>query len=64
MSTIVIAAMVFSILVVLLAGGVWIAISMGIAAWFGLQFFSSSPPAVNLFQSFWGSSASWTIAAL
>jgi len=63
-STIVIAAMVFSILVVLLAGGVWIAISMGIAAWFGLQFFSSSPPAVNLFQSFWGSSASWTIAAL
>ena len=64
MSTILIAAMVFSILVVLLAGGVWIAISMGIAAWFGLQFFSSSPPAVNLFQSFWGSSASWTIAAL
>jgi len=63
-STILIAAMVFSILVVLLAGGVWIAISMGIAAWFGLQFFSSSPPAVNLFQSFWGSSASWTIAAL
>ncbi|MGQ0511091.1 MAG: TRAP transporter large permease [Betaproteobacteria bacterium] len=64
MSTIVIAAVVFSILVLLLAGGVWIAISMGIAAWFGLQFFSSSPPAVNLFQSFWGSNASWTIAAL
>jgi len=63
-STIVIAAIVFSILVLLLAGGVWIAISMGIAAWFGLQFFSSSPPAVNLFQSFWGSNASWTIAAL
>jgi tripartite ATP-independent transporter DctM subunit len=63
-STIVIAAVVFSILVLLLAGGVWIAISMGIAAWFGLQFFSSSPPAVNLFQSFWGSNASWTIAAL
>ncbi len=64
MSTIVIAAIVFSILVLLLAGGVWIAISMGVAAWFGLQFFSSSPPAVNLFQSFWGSNASWTIAAL
>ncbi len=64
MSTILIAAIVFTILVVLLAGGVWIAVSMGIAAWFGLQFFSSSPPAVNLFQSFWGSNASWTIAAL
>ncbi len=64
MSTIVIAAIVFSILVLLLAGGVWIAISMGVAAWFGLQFFSSSPPAVNLVQSIWGSNASCTIAAL
>jgi tripartite ATP-independent transporter DctM subunit len=63
-STIVIAAVVFSLLVVLLAGGVWIAVAMGISAWFGLQFFSSSPPAVNLFQSFWGSNASWTLAAL
>jgi tripartite ATP-independent transporter DctM subunit len=63
-STIVIAAVVFTLLVVLLAGGVWIAIAMGISAWFGLQFFSTSPPAVNLFQSFWGSNASWTIAAL
>ena len=64
MSTIVIAAVVFTLLVVLLAGGVWIAVAMGISAWFGLQFFSSSPPAVNLFQAFWGSNASWTIAAL
>jgi C4-dicarboxylate transporter, DctM subunit len=30
----------------------------------GLQFFTSSPPEVSLFQSFWGSSASWTLAAL
>jgi tripartite ATP-independent transporter DctM subunit len=33
-------------------------------AWFGLQFFTSTPPDVNLFQTFWGSSASWTLAAL
>ena len=33
-------------------------------AWFGLQFFTNTPPDVNLFQSFWGSSASWTLAAL
>ena len=26
----------------------------------GLQFFTSTPPEVNLFQSFWGSSANWT----
>src|SRR5215510_1555907 len=52
------------LLLVLLTGGVWIAISLGAVAWFGLQFFTSTPPDVNLFQSFWGSSASWTLAAL
>ncbi|MGH6894289.1 MAG: TRAP transporter large permease, partial [Dongiaceae bacterium] len=48
----------------LLAGGLWIAMAMSAVAWFGLQFFTSSPPEVNLFQSFWGSSASWSLAAL
>ena len=52
------------LLLVLLTGGVWIAISLGAVAWFGLQFFTTTPPDVNLFQSFWGSSASWTLAAL
>src|SRR3954462_5409970 len=52
------------LLLVLLMGGVWIAISLAAVAWFGLQFFTSTPPDVNLFQSFWGSSASWTLAAL
>ena len=64
MSTIAVAGVVFTLLLVLLAGGVWIAIAMGISAWFGLQFFTSSPPQVNLFQAFWGSNASWTLAAL
>ena len=53
-----------SLLLVLLIGGVWIAIALAACAWFGLQFFTSTPPDVNLFQSFWGSSASWTLAAL
>ena len=52
------------LLLVLLVGGVWIAISLAVVAWAGLQFLTSSPPDVNLFQSFWGSSASWTLAAL
>ncbi len=52
------------LLLLLLTGGVWIALSLGAVAWFGLQFFTSTPPDVNLFQSFWGSSASWTLAAL
>jgi tripartite ATP-independent transporter DctM subunit len=54
----------FALLLVLLVGGVWIAIALAAVAWFGLQFFTSTPPEVNLFQSFWGSSASWTLAAL
>ena len=51
-------------MLLLLAGGLWIAMAMSAVAWFGLQFFTSSPPEVNLFQSFWGSNASWTLAAL
>ena len=52
------------LLLLLLVGGVWIAVALAAVAWFGLQFFTSTPPDVNLFQSFWGSSASWTLAAL
>ena len=64
MSTLEIALALLGLLLVLLSGGVWVAISLGAVAWFGLQFFTSTPPDVNLFQSFWGSSASWTLAAL
>jgi tripartite ATP-independent transporter DctM subunit len=53
-----------ALLLLLLIGGVWIAISLAAVAWFGLQFFTNTPPDVNLFQAFWGSSASWTLAAL
>ena len=53
-----------ALLLVLLVGGVWIAIALAVTAWAGLHFLTGTPPDVNLFQSFWGSSASWTIAAL
>jgi hypothetical protein len=56
------AAILLGLLLLLLAGGVWIAISLAAVAWFGLHFFTNTPPDVNLFQSFWGSSASWTLA--
>ncbi len=66
MSTLVIAAVVLlALLVLLLAGGVWIAIALRRgrlvrAAVLHLH----ARPTVNLFQSFWGSNASWTLAAL
>ena len=64
MSTLTIAAILLALLLVLLVGGLWIALALAAVAWVGLQFFTSTPPDVNLFQSFWGSSASWTLAAL
>lgn len=64
MGTLAIALVLMGLLLVLLAGGLWIAIALAAVAWAGLQFFTNTPPDVNLFQSFWGSSASWTLAAL
>jgi tripartite ATP-independent transporter DctM subunit len=64
MGTITVATILMVLLLVLLSTGTWIAISLAAVAWFGLQFFTSTPPDANLFQSFWGSSANWTIAAL
>src|SRR6201988_587301 len=64
MSTLTVAAILLALLLVLLVCGVWIAISLAMVAWVGLQFFTSSPPEVSLFQAFWGSSANRTIAAL
>ena len=64
MSILTIALVLMAVLLVLLFGGVWIAIALGVVAWIGLNFFTSTPPDVNLFQAFWGSSASWTLAAL
>jgi tripartite ATP-independent transporter DctM subunit len=54
----------FVILIVLLLGGVWIAISLAAVAWVGFQFFTSSDPAPSLFQAFWRTTASDTLAAL
>jgi tripartite ATP-independent transporter DctM subunit len=64
MTTLTVATVLMALLLALLVCGVWIAISLAAVAWAGLQFFTSSPPDASLFQSFWGSSANWTIAAL
>jgi hypothetical protein len=38
-----ISVVLFAVLLVLLLGGVWIAIAMGVVAWLGLALFTSSP---------------------
>ena len=64
MGTLAIASVLLALLLVLLAGGLWIALALAVVAWCGLQFFTSTPPDVNLFQSFWSTTASWHLAAL
>src|SRR6266853_210534 len=64
MGLIEIAALLLFIMLLLLAGGVWIAMTLAIVGWIGMAFFTGTPPGKNLFTAFWGSSASWTLAAL
>ncbi|HKC45386.1 MAG TPA: TRAP transporter large permease subunit [Burkholderiales bacterium] len=64
MSLIEIAGLLLIVMLLLLAGGVWIAMTLAICSWIGLAFFTNTLPGKNLFTAFWGSNASWTLAAL
>jgi len=63
-SLIEIAGLLLIVMLLLLAGGVWIAMTLAICGWIGLAFFTNTLPGKNLFTAFWGSNASWTLAAL
>ena len=56
--------MLLVIMLVLLAGGVWIAMTLAIVGWVGQAFFTNTLPGKNLFSAFWESNASWELAAL
>ncbi len=64
MSLIEIAGVLLLLMMVLLSGGVWIAMTLAIVGFVGMTFFTGTPPGKNLFTAFWGSNASWTLAAL
>ncbi|WP_077001779.1 TRAP transporter large permease [Variovorax sp. KK3] len=57
-------ALLLAIMLVLLAGGVWIAMTLAIVGWVGQAFFTNTLPGKNLFSAFWESNASWELAAL
>jgi tripartite ATP-independent transporter DctM subunit len=60
-----IALILFILLAVLLAGGVWIAIALMACGFAGMLFVGGSiPPGAVLATTVWGNSASWTLAAL
>ncbi len=60
-----IAAILLVLLIVLLAGGVWIAITLMACGFAGMLFVGGNiPPGAVLATTVWGNSASWTLAAL
>ncbi|ARP97951.1 TRAP transporter large permease [Pseudorhodoplanes sinuspersici] len=60
-----IAAILFGFLIVLLAGGVWIGVALLATGWAGMHFAGGAIPAGSvLATTVWGSSASWSLAAL
>ena len=60
-----IAALLLILLVALLAGGLWIGITLIVCGFAGMQFAGATiPPGPVLATTIWGNSASWTLAAL
>jgi len=57
-------AFLLVVMLLFLAGGVWIAMTLAIVGWIGQAFFTSTLPGKNLFSAFWESNASWELAAL
>ncbi|MFN3438171.1 MAG: TRAP transporter large permease [Acidovorax sp.] len=59
-----IGAFLLLLMLLMLSGGVWIAMTLAICGWVGQAFFTNSQPGLNLFSAFWESNASWELAAL
>jgi tripartite ATP-independent transporter DctM subunit len=64
MDILLVGGLLLFIMLLLLSGGVWIAMTLAICGWVGQAFFTSTSPGNNLFSSFWESNASWELAAL
>ncbi|KZD12508.1 TRAP transporter large permease [Oceanibaculum pacificum] len=52
------------LLLVFLAGGFWVAMSLLAIGFVGIAVFASAPPGIVMSTTVWGSSASWTLTAL
>ncbi len=64
METLGIGLFLLIIMMMLLSGGIWIAMTLAICGWVGQAFFVNTQPGKNLFSAFWESNASWELAAL
>ena len=64
MSDLSITLLLIGALFLILASGVWIGLTLSGVAWIGMQMFSSRPAGDAMAVTIWGSSSSWTLAAL
>ena len=64
MSLMEIGGLLLLVMIFLLSGGVWIAMTLAIVGWVGQAFFTTTLPGKNLFSAFWETAASWELAAL
>jgi tripartite ATP-independent transporter DctM subunit len=67
MSVVEIGGLLLLVMVLLLAGGVWIAITLAMVGWVGMTLFTSKSfeqIGQTLFSALWESNASWELAAL
>ena len=60
----IVGAVLLGLMLVLLASGLWIAMTLAFCGWVGQAFFVQTQPGKNLFSAFWESNASWELAAL
>ena len=60
----IVGGVLLALMLVLLASGLWIAMTLAFCGWVGQAFFIDTQPGKNLFSSFWESNASWELAAL
>ena len=58
------ALILLALLLVLLAGGVWVALALTMTAFVAITFFANPDPGLVLATTIWGHSHSWALAAL
>ena len=62
-----VATFLLLLMLMLLASGIWIAMTLAIVGWVGMVLFTNIPAAVwgkNVFSAFWDANVSWELAAL
>lgn len=64
MSDLLITSLLVLCLFALLAGGVWVGLTLTGVAWIGMQLFSARPAGDAMALTIWGSASSWTLTAL